>query len=405
MVVAIIMLFPTAAFGISKGAGGSFYLLLLCSLVALIFRLEPRGRRLTWVLKEYKWVSLAMAGLLLAAMANQLSRGHFLSSDLEEPFYLACFPLLLWVLSAVSEKNLKRIPWAWAVGAIVCVIALQIQTCAEGGRPIFVLDTPLIPFVDITLMSGMLIFFSLGWEQEQSKRAVALKILACFAALYGSYFSETRGSWLALPFFFVLALFVSNWRYKFLCFPAMIALLGILYLSSHTVQERIAVANSDITQFLNEKNKDTSLGQRIQNWEGAWRLYRENMVFGVGKDQYRHAIEELVQRGAISPVAAAQPHSHNDILFEMATYGTFGLVAIIALYFVPALFFFKELRNADQQIKSIAGMGIALTMGFFIFGLSDAMFFWRISFVYYVIELAVLFACLEIRKQQSPFQK
>jgi O-antigen ligase len=177
-----------------------------------------------------------------------------------------------------------------------------------------------------------------------------------------------------------------------------LALLCGSYILGGTVQKRVVEAASDVRQYADGSNKNTSVGLRLQLWHGAWILFKENPVFGIGRERYPEAVRQLVQRQVISPDAAAHPHSHNEVLFHMATLGIFGLLALLSLYFVPAFYFFRDLRNPDRETRTIAGMGLALSLGFFVFGLTDVMFYWRVSYLFYAILLSVLFACLVKRK-------
>jgi O-antigen ligase len=400
-IVGIITLFPIVIFIVPKGANTSFYLLLLLSLAGIACRYKPLGKTFTATLLAYWPIVLSMAGLVIATLFNQLSSGDLVSRAYDMPSRLACFAFLLWLLLLVPYKHIKHAQWGWIAGAILCAAILYIQTAAGANRPDRIFAIPLIPFGNIAMVMGVLALLSIGWNRSDEKVAILLKLLAGCAALYGSYLSKTRGGWIVLPIFIAIAVAVAKnvrLRHKLTFVLLAAVLLCSVYAFSRTVQERIGQAETELSQYFENKNPDTSIGIRFQLWHGSWVLFYENPVFGIGPERYPEGVRQLVARHIITPAAADHPHSHNEVLFHMVTLGIFGLLAILSLYIVPAYYFFREIDSPDRETRSIAGMGLALTLGFFVFGLSDVMFYWTVSHTFYAIVLAVLFAHLVKRK-------
>lgn len=396
-VVAIATLFPVISFLVPKGVGASFYLLLLCSFAGIILRLGLRQKNFTGIVRRYWPVHLAMSGLLVATIFNQLANGSFVLNALELPFHLASFPLLFGAFLLLTKEQTKGIWCGVSLGAIVCAIRFYIESSAGALRPPFVFNIPLIPFANLMLLLGVLALHSVNASVRSGRFVVWLKIMACMAALYGSYLTQARGGWIALPVFAAITLLVFKHvhiRHKVLLLLFSITVVSGTYLGGDKIRERISAGKVDIEEFVDGRNKDTSLGLRLQNWQGGWVLFADNPLFGVGRKNYPSAVRQLSENQIISPAAAVQPHTHNDILFQMASLGIFGLLAMISLYFVPAYYFFRAAYSPDRQVRAIAGMGLTLTVGFFVYGLSDTMFFWKISYVFYTILLAVLFSCL-----------
>lgn len=359
------------------------------------------GKSLYDFFREYWPINVAMAGLVLAELIHQMLTGDSRSYNL--PVRLACFVLLCWVMLLVPTNHLKKIQWSWAAGAIAYVVALVMAITAEMPRPTFVRGVPLNPFGNMAILLGVLALFSIGWYASHQKMAIAIKLIAIGAALYGSYLSQTRGGWVALPLFAIIAVTVFGhlrMRYKLAFLGFAMVLMGGSYFFSNTIQQRVAEASTEIHQYFNGKEKNTSIGIRLQLWEGGWLLFKENPA-GIGRQNYPEAAQQLAKRNVLTPDAAVQPHLHNDMLFHLATLGVPGLLATLLLYFVPAFYFFKDIRNPDKETRTTAGMGLSLTLGFFIFGLTDAMFNWRVSYTFYVILLAMLFACLIKQKSAA----
>ncbi len=400
-VMAIATLFPMVVFVVPKGANSSFYLLLLFGLAGLACRCKPMGKSFGEVLREYWPIHLAMASLVCAILLNQWSSGNFSFKTYDMPFRLACFALIFWILLLVPDRHLKNVQWGLLAGTFICAAVLYFGTRAGIDRPLRLFNVPIVPFANIAILMGILTLFSIAWNRSNEKFLIGLKLLAGASALYGSHLSQTRGSWIVLPVFVAIAwAFLTDVKLRH---KAMLVLLSTIlllgsYMLSNTVQTRVNDGMSDVSQYFQNKNLNTPVGIRLQLWRGSWLAFMENPFFGIGRERYANGALLLADRGEITLDAATHPHSHNELLFHMMTLGVFGMVAILSLYFVPAFFFLREIRHPDRELRTVAGMGLALTLGFFVFGLTDVMFYWSVSYTFYVIVLAVLFAHLVKRK-------
>jgi O-antigen ligase len=164
------------------------------------------------------------------------------------------------------------------------------------------------------------------------------------------------------------------------------------------IQERIRLAQEDVQQYVQGTNADTSIGIRFQLWRGSLVIFREHPIFGVGVDKYRSALRDLAERRIISPQASTFVHSHNEALFTMARLGTVGLLALLALYLVPASYFARDLRHHDRQVRAAAGMGMSLCLGILVLGLTDVVFLWWEVFPFYALGIASFIALIAKRK-------
>jgi O-antigen ligase len=66
---------------------------------------------------------------------------------------------------------------------------------------------------------------------------------------------------------------------------------------------------------------------------------------------------------------------------------------------VTAWYFGREMRHEDPMVRSYAGMGLTLCLGYFILGLVDVMLMWGVSDNFYAMLCALLFTCIMTRKQ------
>ncbi|WP_231879281.1 O-antigen ligase family protein [Collimonas arenae] len=402
LITAAIVIFYMLALIVDRSAGAIFGVLVLLSLIFLASKNRSDNKSFGEFFREYWPLNLAMCGPIIAVFANQIGTAHFVGRTYDSPFRLALFCLIFWAFSFLPTRWMKHIQWGLVIGALLAAVKIHVLT--HGGEMRYGTDfIPIIIFAELTLLLGMFAALSIAWNEHGNKIAIFFKIAALCAGLYAAYLSQSRGVWLTIPVFLVIAGMVAKnirLRYKLTAVVAFVILLGSVSYFGNIVKERMSIAESDISQYSEGANVDTSLGIRLQLWRGSLVLFKEHPVFGVGVENFPKALEELAERKIITPVSATFPHSHNEILFMMARLGTFGLFAILALYFIPAYYFFREIRDGDSETRYTAAMGLALCLGFFTLGLVDVVFLWWEIFPYYVISIAFFLAYIIRRKKE-----
>lgn len=404
LVTAALVSFYVLALILDRAAGVIYGILVLFGLMAIAFGWTVSGKTFWQTTKHYWPLNLAMAAPLIAVLAHQISTGHFASRSTDSPSRLALYALIFWVVSLVPLKYLKHVQWAFVAGAFLSAIKMYVLT--NGGTDRYGTDfIPIIIFAEMTLLLGVFSAFSIAWNGHDQKLAVLLKLIAAGAAIYAAYISQSRGPWLTILVFGAIAFAAAkNLRridkilISLVACALLIAALGSYFQPDSIVRQRITAAQDNVQEYIDGKNVDTSLGIRFQLWRGSWVLFKENPVFGVGVQNYPLALEDLARRKIISPAAATFPHSHNEILFMMAKLGLFGLIAILAIYFVPLYYFAVDLRNRDGEIRSVAAMGMALSLGIMTLGLTDVVFLWWEIFPFYSISIALFLAYITRRK-------
>jgi O-antigen ligase len=418
LVTLALVSFYMLALILDRAAGVIYGVLVLFGVLAIAFRWTVAGKTFWQTTKHYWPLNLAMAAPLIAVIAHLISAGHFSARSTDSPSRLALYALIFWAVSLVPLKYLKHVQWAFVAGALLSTIKMYVLT--NGGKERYGTDfIPIIIFAEMALLLGVFSAFSIAWNGHREKLAVLLKLVAACAVMYAVYISQSRGPWLTILVFggvaFVAAKDLRRINKIFIsaiAFALLIAALGSYFHSGSIVQQRVAAAQNDIQEYIEGKNADTSLGIRFQLWRGSWILFKENPVFGVGVQKYPLALQDLAKRKIISPTAATFPHSHNDILFMMAKLGLFGLIAILAVYFVPITYFANDLRHSDREIRSVASMGMALCLGIMTLGLTDVVFLWWEIFPFYSISIALFLAYITRRKSylseraddEAPFQ-
>lgn len=392
---------------IARRAGNlCFYALFLLALAAMVLDLRPCGKKFSQLLKEHWPLHLAMAGMLLAVLINQLALLDFAGRSYDYPSRMAFFAFLLWAALLVPYRLMKQLQWAYVAGALLAAVKMYIIT--DGGVSREYVDfMPIIEFGQLSLLLGFFAVLSLAYEEKSPalrRVGIGLKLLAGCGGLYAAYLSQTRGAWLGIPLFLLIAIAILgnrvHARKQFAIAVALLAIVTVLFGSTGIVRSRVLEARQSLVQYIAGENPDTSVGIRLQLWKGSWLLFKEHAGVGVGREHFTDALGDLERRRVITHQASIQPHSHDEILYNMVTLGMPGLIAILALYLVPAFYFWRETRHPDAEIRATAGMGLILCSGFLILGLVDVMFMWGVCDNFYGMFAAIFFAFIIRRKHE-----
>ena len=389
---AVLLCYPALLFLVRGGMNASLFLLTILSLYLLISR-KAYKNNLDMADMAF---SIAMVSGLAAILLSQLYHHDLLARyfDSDARFLLA-IPVLL-ALRHISTRTLAVMQYAFPLGAIAALVAVMVTN--PGVR----IDASTsymnhIHLGDMSLMLGFLSLFSVNWLQTDHQLVKLLKIIGLIAGFSVSVLSSARGGWMAIPVFvFVFIYFRTNGRMlnKILLAMLLVGAVGLLgYFLIEPIHHRVWMIYSDLSQF-SGGHADTSIGIRLQLWNAAFHLIAQNPVFGVGADGFRGAMDGLSASGLITPIAAGlgKGEVHNEILAHTVRFGIFGLASILAVYFVPFVIFLRAARLKIRQQNVAAMMGMSVTLGFFVFGLTVETFDLKMTAAFYSLTVAVLLA-------------
>lgn len=392
---AVLLCYPALLFLIRGGMNGSLFLLTIFSLFLLISRKANKNH----LNRTDIIFSITMSSGLIVIFASQLYH-HDLTAryfDSDARFLLA-IPILL-ALQHVSIRTLSIIQYAFPLGAIAAFIAVMLTYPISA----YYASTSYMNHIhlgDLALLLGFLSVFSLNWIQTDYLIVKLLKIIGLIAGLVVSVLSSARGGWIAIPIFVAVFIYFrtkGNFLNKLSLVLLLVGLVGLLgYFMSEAIHERLWLIYSELASF-STGNLDTSIGVRLQLWNAAFHLIAENPFFGVGADGFGRAMDALSASGFITPIAAelGKGEVHNEILAHTVRFGIFGLVSILAVYFVPFFLFLRAAQSGTHQQNGAAMMGMCLTLGFFVFGLTVETFDLKMTAAFYSLTVAVLLAaCL-----------
>ena len=241
-------------------------------------------------------------------------------------------------------------------------------------------------------------------QQFSRTRWAALPYLAFFAGVTASILSGSRGGWLALLLSFVPFYSYGRealGRRTLLIVIASIALLGTAVIVPQTgVLGRLTDVSRELTLYSNG-NPDSSVGARLEMWKGAWAMFIEHPITGVGRANFHLGLNRLIARGDINAAMHGYYHAHNELLNALATQGLLGAAALIALYAAPLRFFTRLLRMPGLH-RPYALAGVMLVLSFIDFGLTQVMFAHHASSSFYALTVCILVGlCLQEQRRAA----
>lgn len=386
----LLLIYPTFMLAVKGGMNGVFILMLL--LAFAVWMVRPIG--VNAVVWKHKWTiyAAAMVAMSAAIFISQSYHQNYSAHpyDAASRYWLS-IPVFL-LLLRLGPYMFSALQFAFPVAAITGFLLMKDMWGRSG---IGTLD--LIHFGDFELMLAVLSLFSIDWFERDKLTLRILKILGFAAGLAASFASGSRGGWLAIPVFIAIYIYFNAARVslKIIVLTAIAGLLAAILLYSHntTIHQRASELASDVAT-LDQGGRDTSTGIRWQLYKAAVDVFSRHPIFGVGPEGFALEMKSMVDAGKITPLAAelGRGEVHNDILSKAAGMGLFGLIAILAIYFVPFRLFWQATKSASEQVKRAGILGVTFVSGFFVFGLTVEILDLTMATAFYSFTVAVLLA-------------
>jgi O-antigen ligase len=328
------------------------------------------------------------SGLFFSTLLSQIIRNDYQISSLDGPSrLLAAGILFIWLRrKAINLVRIFETTLPVSLLTLAALIHFNVFTLpyhAWGGR--FATN-----FVDPntlgsqTMLLGFVCFGLIRNTKSEPTTLLLLKILGGCAGLYISFFAQSRGGWIAFPFMiFIWFIFslgkLNNHKNSFAKMLLILAIfsasLFILYKESSVFKHRIEHSITEISRYKTNSGAENAIGLRLQMWEISLIALRESPWVGYGEDSFKKNVASVFEKMpahltmAQSTLIYTGPHS--DLLAKSLSSGIFGLLSYLGLIFVPMYIFFKQRSSINRDVRFAGKVGILITMGFFITGLSN----------------------------------
>lgn len=258
---------------------------------------------------------------------------------------------------------------------------------------------------DISMSLGIFsLIIALYAYQKREVKLTVLSVIGGLCGIVGSLLSTARGGWIALPLLLIIILWIyrhSLSKRFFLTFFGIIAVasVGISQMPNNRIIERIDVARKDIQLYLDNNDGNTSLGARFEMWKSAIAMAKEKPLFGWGiqgaTEKRKQETKEKIATGNIGQFT----HAHNQYLDDLSKRGIVGLLALLAVLFIPLRTFMKNLKTANNEIKLIATLGVAHILSVMVYGLSQGFLVHNSGTIFYFFLTIVFYTAIRTRQK------
>lgn len=322
--------------------------------------------------------------------------------EIDNPSRLLLFIPLLLLFKNFPIKR-KTILYAIPSSALITGCVALFQKFALGYEKPFP-ETMHIQMGDIAIslaISSLII--SIYFSIRKEYKSALFGMIGLILAVSTSALSGARGGWIGFPivFFIVLVLYRKYINRKLILSLFIITTLGfstLLSSSKFGVEQRYNEAKSDIINYFEESNKDTSLGARFDMWENALIAIKEAPIFGHGSEGYNQFRDRQVSSGQMAKTTLGFKSLHNQYLESWVKRGVIGFIGLIFVILIPLFFFIKNLNTENLEIKCITILGITHIISHLFFFTSQSFLAHNSGNIFYFFTF-LIFYCLTKRKQ------
>ena len=406
LVAALIALMPINLLTNLGQASGVFYALTaICLMICL---LREGGFSATLAdLKEYRVLALALLFSVVVIAIAALRTDKRLDTEFERALRVSlCTLVILGACLALIPQWLRQATWGLVAATWVAAGVALWLSWDSAKRPDGLPQFNAVSYGDLLLLMAVLAIFSIGWRLTRFRKTeIAVKALTLVVGLLGFMATQTRGGWLAVPFFIVIGLVLLSGKAspRKLVLPALIAMLiaTAVFASSSVMRQRFLDAITQTAECIEKPLAISSECGRIQLWHVSWLMFKADPLFGSGSTQsFRPMVEAAWRQGIVSDFTHAQGFGepHSDIMFSLASHGLLGLAALLLLYFTPAWIFARRLSTqVAGPARVAAAMGLVVCVGFFVFGWTELILRTLRTLSFYAMGIAWLLALSDER--------
>lgn len=280
----------------------------------------------------------------------------------------------------------------------VIVIGLQ----RAGG------NTQIIQFGNICMLMSLLSLCAIGWASKQTSPRLWYGLLALgfFGGATGSVLSGSRGGWVA----FVACLVIVLWGFRdrislkivSVSVVAIVVLTTAAWLTPHSLlQARTVQAFDELATYSNGEQSHTSVGSRLEMWEAAMIIGAEKPLLGWGKFEYEVRKAEYIAKGRFSDYIGTYTHAHNEFFDAWSKRGSFGLTALVLLFLLPAIAFYKGFSEKNLGTRSLAIAGVIVPAACALFSMSQGFFSHNSGAMVYPFMIVILWALFQQSRKDN----
>ncbi|MDI1362012.1 O-antigen ligase [Methylotenera sp.] len=346
---------------------------------------------------DIKLLSITFSLPIIAILLGQSFRGQFAWDYYDSPLHILICIFVIWAMLKNSPRVVELLSYIFPIVTLLALANIVTHpNLFWGATRLSTQAVDPLEFGSLSLTFGLMSLISIKLHRHYSKLLILYKLIGFGSGIYLSIASGSRTGWLAIPIIGLIWIYFDNgiftFKKKFIAGIGIITVIIFSYFLSTTVQQRAEMAANEISNYhWNDQNKDSSVGARISFARIAVFLLEKKPLSGWGDGNFESVINDSALDFAEMPtkMTALTAGFHNDITANMVRSGIWGLISTLALFFIPAIFFVKNLRSANKKIRDVAFLALAFLTCQFISSLSMEVLNLRYSASFYGLTLAI----------------
>lgn len=332
--------------------------------------------------KQEKHILIGFAiFFLMSALSLLYSNDTKVGMIFLERYTRLLFIIPIYLMIRVQGMDTSR---PFLIGAFVGILAMASQawyqviileeSVAHGAYHKIILG-------DMAILFSALVFVAM-LHYAKSAWHVGLGIVGIAAGGYASILSYTRASWLFVPIFIVLLIWLFRSKLYKRDLLRILILAGtcvsILFIwQPDKLKDGISQGAADIRSYIDNSNDESSWGSRLNMWHYSILIFKSSPIFGTGIGGYNAASQNLLKKGTISAskknsFSIKQNNAHSIYFQTLAEGGLVGLLLMVAALLVfPFIYLYKLWQSTtDNDMRFITLAGLTSLVAFAWFGLS-----------------------------------
>lgn len=302
------------------------------SLAVWIFTGNFFKYRRRWLTQKWSIVVIALTLLPWIGLLWTENRSIGMEFAKDSYYWLYVFAIASISFTAYKSEVLLK-AYLWGLSFTVFLAIMQyvgIVPTRSHGIPIGLHSAFLTGTFSLFILHGILLlsFYFKNSDKKINKIFIVLLMAVYFFVLsFVIYGRVGHLAFLILCPIIIYNLFGGKHFVKI--FIIFVLMVGILIISP-LVQNSIKYAESDLKQYFEGTNVNTSLGARLCMWKLSARLFLENPILGSGSGGFKIAWRKYKP----DPNMPNFDEPHNTFFYILANFGILGMIPLILLFVI-----------------------------------------------------------------------
>ncbi len=361
LVSILLFLYPLAGVSVRNWFSGFAVLIVLIGLY-LIFQVFKNNNNLN-LDRDEKYLIFSVSMLFISYLASGFANGW---NDNQLDYFLGELNFLFFIPLYIAIRNIEKAPEYIIKGSIISGILFIIPYIYESDFSKYFLGS--VEGIYSHLFTGpvaiIMAFIMLGVLKrflviKYWNIVIILSILNSFNFAIATR-SGTAYSLAILMFLIMPLIVVRKMKSRILVYAGIMILLTVAFAFNEDVHDGVLRVTNSAEKFISIKDiasYDGNLGtagERMAMWMASWTVFKDHILFGVGRGNYNHAVKKYFAQGLVNKVVILHSHPHNIYFETLSSKGLFG----IAVFFVLMALILKKYYVAwkNNVVYSISGL-------------------------------------------------